>query len=484
MLLLGASPLRASVESELAFHRGVAAYGEGRWAEARSQFERVLVEDPEDVAALHYLGLIAQAEGNPEEASRLYRRALDHAPEDTDLRFDLGTSLLELGRAEEARQSFDEVLAREPNRARARLLAGIAEYRLGNYAAAIEQLDAAATLDPELVRDASYYTGLAQAFLGDLPAAAGTFDRLADQSPTHPLGRSAGNLRSRLAPLLPARRWTLGATTGMEWDSNPLAVGEVFSKDSDFAGILRLQGSYRLIDDERFELEAGYDGYGSLHFDESEVDQQTHVGWTSGSVRVDRVRLGLRYDFAYTDLDLDERFRRLHRITPTITVNEERWGLTQLYYQYNDDDLLVDVDDPALDRDGQQHTFGANQFFFAGERVRYVWLGLLSDHLDTEGTEFDYDGGEVVVGFGVELPWQLVLTADYRFARRDYRHDSVFEPGSERDDRIHRVTAELARPINEHLEASIAGSWRDNRSNIGVYDYERTVLGTYVTYWF
>jgi hypothetical protein len=77
-----------------------------------------------------------------------------------------------------------------------------------------------------------------------------------------------------------------------------------------------------------------------------------------------------------------------------------------------------------------------------------------------------------------------VLTADYRFARRDYRRDSVFEPGTERDDRIHRVTAELARPLGEHLEVSIAGSWRDNGSNVGEFDYERTVLGTYVTYAF
>jgi hypothetical protein len=33
---------QASVESELAFHRGVVAYGEGRLDPARQEFERVL----------------------------------------------------------------------------------------------------------------------------------------------------------------------------------------------------------------------------------------------------------------------------------------------------------------------------------------------------------------------------------------------------------------------------------------------------------
>ena len=61
---VAAAPARASVQSELAFHRGVVAYGDGRMAEARGAFEQVLAEDPEDTSALHYLGLIAQAEGD------------------------------------------------------------------------------------------------------------------------------------------------------------------------------------------------------------------------------------------------------------------------------------------------------------------------------------------------------------------------------------------------------------------------------------
>ncbi|MDP7570894.1 MAG: hypothetical protein QF391_04740, partial [Myxococcota bacterium] len=49
----------ASVQSELAFHRGVVAFGEDRLDEAKQQFEKVVAEDAEDTTALSYLGLIA-----------------------------------------------------------------------------------------------------------------------------------------------------------------------------------------------------------------------------------------------------------------------------------------------------------------------------------------------------------------------------------------------------------------------------------------
>jgi tetratricopeptide (TPR) repeat protein len=146
--LLAASPLVASVESELAFHRGVVAFGGGELDEAREQFQIVLAEDPEDTAAIHYLGLITDAEGKPDEAIELFRRALALTPDDTDLRFDLGTALLEAGRNQEALEVFDEVLEREPDRARAHLFAGIAEYRLRDYSAAIPRSPTRATSRP------------------------------------------------------------------------------------------------------------------------------------------------------------------------------------------------------------------------------------------------------------------------------------------------------------------------------------------------
>jgi len=482
----------ASVESELAFHRGVVAYGEGRYAEAREQFERVLEEEPRDPAAIHYLGLIAQETGDAEQAVRHFRRAADLAPEDLDLRVDLASALLEVGRPQEAQEVLVRILEENADHPHAQLYAGIAAYRLGDYSTARSRLERAEALDPDLRREARYYTGLLEAHRGNYAEAAGAFDLVAEQSPLSPLGRSAGELGEQVRAAR-ERSWALAVTAGIEWDSNPLVVGEEQSDDEDFRGVLRVAGSYSLVRSDRFELSVGYDGFASLHQEASEVDIQNHLGWVSGSVApIEWLRLGLRYDYSHTQVDLDDDFRALHRLTPSLDVDTGRWGLAQFFYQYQTgnyflsgeaEDLQVDPT-PALDRDGQQHAVGWNHFFFVSDAVRYVRLGVLGEKFDPEGTEFEYDGIELTAAISLQLPWQVGLAADYRFMHRDYRNESFFEAGTERDDDVHRVSVELVRPLGRHLQVALAGSYLDNDSNVGTFDYDRTIIGTYLTYRF
>jgi hypothetical protein len=246
--------------------------------------------------------------------------------------------------------------------------------------------------------------------------------------------------------------------------------------------------SYRLIDSERFRFTAGYDGYVSVHEDQGEVDLFTNVGWASGSVRFDPVRFNLRYDFAFTKLDLNQRYQRVHRITPSMTVSEGRWGLSELFYQYQDIDYFFDNLISDTDRDGQQHTAGINQFVFLEDPIQYVRVGALYDSYQPTGDEFRYGGFELSAGMGVQLPWKIVLTAAYRFVRRDYRHATLFVPraatGTQRYDRINQVELEMVRPITEHLELSVLAWVEDHDSNVKTFDYNRVIAGSYLTYRF
>jgi tetratricopeptide (TPR) repeat protein len=488
--LLLASPIFASVESELAFHRGVVAFGEGLHEEARRQFQVVLAEDPADVEAIHYLSMIAQAEGKQDEAIELLRRALALTPEDVDLQFDLGAALLEAGRNQEALEVFQEVVGREPDRARAHLFAGIAEYRLRNYAAALPHLEKATELDPDLSREASYYRGLTFAYQGDFAAASGALGVVANQSPAHPLGRSAAELREQLRPEAPRKPWSLALTAGVEYDSNPTLVGTGLpvSREGDVRAVLRIGAGYRVIDSEHFRLSAGYDGYVSFHKDQSQIDLLSNIGWASGSVRLEPVRFNFRYDFAHTNLDLTESYQRVHRLTPSITVSEGRWGLSELFYQYQDIDYFITNLVPALDRDGRQNTFGINQFLFPDDPIQYLRLGVLYDDYDPRGQEFRYTGYELSAGFGADLPWKVTLTASYRFIRRQFRNDSLFATGNEigtrRADRINQVEVELARPITERLEVSLLTWVADHSSSVAAFDFTRVIVGSYLTYRF
>jgi tetratricopeptide (TPR) repeat protein len=481
---------QASVESELAFHRGVVAYGEGRLDPARQEFERVLAEDPEDREALRYLALILKAQGDRGRALELQERALALDPGDRELVFDRGVTLLEVGRNAEAREAFQAVLAEDPDHAQANFYAGVAAYRTGDHKAALPYLERAAALDPSLAVQTRYYAGLSEASIGDLSAAAGSFSVVAEQSPVSPLGQSAANLSEELNSARQGRPYSLALTAGWEWDSNPLlASDEAFllangqpnpDRDPTQRGVFTGSGSARLYGNDRTSLSAGYDGYLSLNVDDDarDVDLQTHAGWLSGGTVLGPVRLGLRYDYAYTFIDLTDAFRQLHRATPTLAVRQGDWGLTQPFYQFQYYDFETFENFPpnsAFDRDGPRHLFGLSQFFFLPQPFSYVTVGANGDLYDAQGTEWRYDGFETAFG-AVSFSWL------WRFAHRDYRDHSAFAPSKRREDDTHWVTAEIARPIIDRWIGRIAGSFAFQDSNVPVYDYNRKVVGAYLTY--
>jgi len=504
----------ASVKSEIAFHQGVVAYGKGELDAAQAAFEAVVSEDADDTAAIHYLGLIAAERGDFETAIAQYQSALALDPDDVDFRFDLGSALLESGKTAEARAEFDRVLAAEPDRARAQLFAGIGAYRAGAYRDALPFLKRTVELDGELRPQALYYTGLSQAHLQDFPAAAGAFAEV-EQSPLSPLSDSARNLAKKVAlGAEPARRWSLAVTAGIEYDSNPTiagertATGKKAQRRKDGRGVYRIRGSYLLYDDERYSATAGYDGYLSSHFDETFVDIMTHVGYLTTSADFDPLSFNLRYDYAYTWIDAFDtrKFRELHRVTPSVSYRESDWGFSQLYFQFHEEDfkrslVLVTAPPPgvpstALDRDGQRYVVGFNQFFFPGSYLpefmpfTYFRIGALGDFRDTDGTEYDYDSWEFSFGFGAKLPGEVDLSVLYRLTDREYRSDSVFStlgpppPAYNRDDLQSRVTFELNKALGDHWQVAVAGSFTFNDSRVALYDYDRNIVGGYLTYRF
>jgi tetratricopeptide (TPR) repeat protein len=511
-LLAGAAA--ASVEGELAFHRGVVAYGEGRYDEAQAQFEAALAADPEDASALQYLGLIARARRDAEAAVGYLRRAAAADPDDPAIQEDLAGALLSAGRSGEAREVLKTLLAHAPDRGRAQLYAGIAAYRERAYADAIEHFDRAAELDEELRLQARYYAGLCQAFLGDLSASAAAFASAEEASPSHPLARSARSLRRQVEVGEKPRTWSLALSAGGEYDTNATVIGDavidldddsqlIVSGQDDYRGVFRAEGEVNAYRGEHLSLDAGYQGFVSLHADVSEVDQNTQVAWGAVHWLQDPVRLGVRYDFAYTWLDLDQKFRRLQRLLSTVSLREASWAVTQLFYEFQEIKYFQNFssfDAPAglevirLDRDGEGHTLGINQFFFPAPPVSFLRLGGWFYEFTTDGDrpaskrtgahEFDFDGFEVSTGTGLALPWDVDLTLYYVFGMRDYTEDSIFKPGTERLDYEHRVSVEITRPVWGNLEASLAGSYTRNRSNVDIYDYERLIGGAYLTYRF
>lgn len=494
VLLLLAPIAQASVQSELAFHRGVIAYGEERWDEAKQHFERVLQEDSEDSAALHYLALIADQQGDSVVALDYYDRALAIDPEDPELVLDRGTLLLDMGRVDEARAAFARVIELDPDNARAQLLAGMAAYREGDHAAATPYLDRAGELDPSLRDEARYYTGLSQAVLGNVQAAASAFSDAATQSPLSPLGKSAQNFQQALErPDEPARPWRASLTAGMEVDSNPLLRGTATAatpilnnRETDGAGVVRPSASYRFFEQGDASATVGYDGYWSFHTDAHRADLQTHNPWLSGAYRLGPVSLGLRFDYAYTMFSITKPLRSLYRLVPSMTYVQGDWGASLLYYQFNAQRWRNGAQPKTIfDRDSLDQVGGFTQFFFLPEPFTYVRIGIEGAYVDTDGTEFKYNGVEASVGAGYDFDYDISFAWLYEFDFRNYDNPSVFAVPTfttKRNDYEHQVTAEISKMLDEHWEVSLGMALTFNDSNISFYNIDRQVGGAYLTY--
>ena len=486
VVLALATAQAASVSSELAFHRGVAAFGQERYDEARELFESVLREDPQDAAALSYLGLIARKKGKLIEAVAFYQKAVLADPDDLDLKTDLGTLLLELDEPREARELAAEVIEAEPDHARARLLEGMAAYRERDYAAALPDLQRAAEQDPSLRTHAKYYTALSEAFLGNATEAAAAFSAV--EQDAHPLASRARTLREQLRPAEPSRG-EIELTAGREWDDNVNLIGESVSEpERDARWVYRLRGRYDALRSERAVLRFGYDGYVAVQDELEERNTMTNVGSVAFTYTWDTLRFGLQYEGTYAQMDDWDSYLRSHRVTPSITLRQGQVGVTQLFGQLDKRGYFEPTTDDRLDRDGTQTSYGLNQYFFLPGDRGYLRLGARGDHMKASGREFSFRGYELSAGAGIELPFGAQLTAIYRRTNRRYDGKSILafdkedaEP-TRRRDAIDRVSVELSVPIRGGLSASIEANWTKSGSNLALFAHERGLIGTYLTY--
>ena len=502
---LHASNATASADSELAYHRGVVAYSEGDFEAANAHFKAVLADNPTDASALQFLGMIAAKQDDPEGAIGFLESAVEADPEDADIRFALGIALLHRDRAEEAGIEFDRVLADEPDHAQAEFYAGVADYRRQAYAETVAHMQAAISIDPSLRLQARYYIGLAEVFMGNLDASTAAFADAASISPSDPLAMSADALGKSIQP--ESRWWGVDVGAGIEFDSNPTAVGRsaVFDADTPGArftlerednavGVFSIDTFYDIVDWNSATVRIGYSGFLNLHSESDEVNQLTHVGWGDLGWTEGDFRFGLRFDVSTTDLDLDENFREMRRVAPSVTYVSGDTGVTQLMYQYHDFDYRASNLD-EFDPDGELHIIGLSQFVYTRAPFTYVRVGLSYEHSRTQGTEFDYDGVKVSGGFGVELPFEMRGGLVVQYIYRDYKNksaailsDPMDPPTTEdlgrREDHIGVLKMDLTVPVAQYAELALRGSFAFHDSNVSLYDFNRHVVGSYLTFTF
>lgn len=135
-------------DSDAHLNLGSALFELKRVDEAEAEYRRAVALDPANARARLNLGTLLAAGGRREEAIAEYRAALASEPGNTGAHFNLANSALTLGRFAEAEEHFAAVLGSDPANPGARLGLAVSRAQLGRQAEARQVLEEGLRLRP------------------------------------------------------------------------------------------------------------------------------------------------------------------------------------------------------------------------------------------------------------------------------------------------------------------------------------------------
>jgi predicted O-linked N-acetylglucosamine transferase (SPINDLY family) len=171
-------------QSEVLLPAALAAYREGRHADAQAICSRVLHDLPDHFDAQHLLGVSQLDSGRFEEARQTLERAIAIDQRSAEAFSNFGMALFKLRRYEEARVYQERAIALKPTFAMAQTNLGNTLLRLGQVEQAIEAHERAIRLKPDYA-DAYCNRGMAELMLKRYEKAAQCFDRTLSFQPRH-----------------------------------------------------------------------------------------------------------------------------------------------------------------------------------------------------------------------------------------------------------------------------------------------------------
>lgn len=504
---------------------------EGRCGAALELLERLGRDHPQDARPLVWTAQCQVEREDYAAARESLERAIALDPDDGESRLLLAISLYhqeEFARASVELEKAASLLGQE--RAEIDLYRGLilltqsGEERARQGAAWLEH---ARTLDAPAVEPmASYYAGLGWSTGKDSARARAAFERVVRESPGTDWAIQAQRL---LEGLDTARGRIWGSLlVGVEYDDNAVLLGqgatqpEDISSDSDVRGIWQAQIGADLLRRGPWSVGAALNYSGALYAQINEFDSQ-YPGlalWVDRRV-ADATTLRLALDSGYAWVDY-ESFLWTYRSSLSAIQD---WGLpgsTETYARFWRDDFFVISDDvldgdgdvgapcdpgcgpPGLDersarnRDGNGFSIGA--LHTVRLPIEWPWGNVLVragyeyEYFSSRGTEYTYQSHALAGGVRTDLPWQITLDVAGSYEWRPYRHPSTFpdppagEDGlqyalsnSDRDERTGQVAVTVERPITRWLTGSLGWRYERNHSNVAVFDYERQIVGGYLT---
>lgn len=438
------------------------------------------------------------------EAKPILERAVAHDPSSGDARLALGVAEYHLGEKDAARADLEQAQKSLPNNPEAELYLGLILLEEERTADAISRLDRSRTLQGDTFEPASnYYSAIAHAEAGDTKRAEDSLRRVQTMAPgtvwAERAGEALAQAEARQAAGGPVRWLTLQA--GLDYDSNvALRSGAIsrpgnISDRSDGRAWWGVDGGADVYRKNGWGAGAGatYNGsqpFRAEDFGQNFISANLWVDRELGQETLFRVSPEAGYGF-FNGHD----FVRYIGVRPELRHDFGRAGMGTLYVRYAFNDFLyreyISLADPtpnltrqARDRDGNDMVAGYDHQIGVTDTLTLRGGGYGHTYA-AQGSDYDFAGGGGWLGFRQMLPWRTILDATGSAEYDQYESRSSFvvlpERAGKRRDVVGTANVVLTRPINDWLSVSARYQYLNNESNTSVFDYDRHIVGAFVT---
>ncbi|HTY16342.1 MAG TPA: tetratricopeptide repeat protein [Myxococcota bacterium] len=501
---------------------------EGRCAPALELFDALRAEGAGDATLLLDAARCEVQLRQYERAAATLRQAEQLDPESGDIHLRLAIALYHEGDFAAAGQELDAAEQRLGNdSAELQLYRGLLLLERGDAADAAAALERARSLDAPLVEPvASYYAAVAWVSAREPDRAQADIDRVLAEWPGTPWSDAAERLRARLASER-LRRWAR-LQIGFEYDSNAVlqASGAPLPSDisskRDERGVWSMEAGAELFRSGAWSggALAAYSGSAYVHVTQYDSNYPTVAAWLDRRLD-DATTARLMLDSGYAWVD-GEPFLWTYRGSLSLMHAWDRYGFTELAARFHRDDYFVQSDDvqpgrngvgnpcgypapisfcgpPGLDERSARNRDGNGAVLDLHHSLKLPFDSLLRvgyeyEHFASRGTEYSYDAHSVLGDVLVPLPYRFTIDLAGVFTYRPYSHPSTFPDPPEpffnteyglhdRDklERFYGAGVRLERPIAKGITAAIAWRYERNHSNAQVFEYDRQIVGVYLT---
>lgn len=489
LFCLAVTPSQAPAAESPSLEEGISLYRQENYDEALPLLQKARRENPSSSLAAYYLGITYKKLQNYKEAKAYLIDAVSLTPKIKEALLELIETLYQLGETKEAEKYIEIAETGKIKEAQTAFLKGLVLLKGGDNLGAVAAFEKAKQLDSSVSQAADYQIGLAYLKEKRFKEAKSVFRDVIVLDPNSNLADFSDEYVKAIKRKEEAEkpyRITVGAYG--EYDTNVLlkpsdaTVATDISDEADWREVYTGLGEYRLKVTDRFSVTPQFSFYRAHQNDLGILNVTSYTATVTPNYNIDKGTIGIPVGYNYTEVG-ESKYLTTLSVTPTLNYLLGKTNMAQFNFKYQKNNFSRSPIIPDEDRDSNFFAGGLGWYHFFAENRGFFGARYELNKDDTEGSNWRYLGNrfDATILYPFWERFKASLAGEI-FLQDFDKTNSIF--GEERDDQVYTVSSMLAYNFWKAAELQFRYTFVKDKSNISVYDYDRSIFSLGLEYKF